>query len=168
MNDIRKPKSFGSASSAATSTRMTPKQIRLINQSFALMSPEADAIPRIFYNRLFQLDPALRKMFPESLEEQGRKLMQMIGTAIGLLGRADQLIPALEALGRRHAGYGVRDEHYETVGTALLWTVEQELGPAFTPDVREAWTQLYVIVATTMREAATPQLAASAEDFVCR
>ena len=94
--------------------------------------------------------------------------MQMIGTAIGLLGRADQLIPALEALGRRHAGYGVQDEHYETVGTALLWTVEQELGPAFTPDVREAWTQLYVIVATTMREAATPQLAASAEDFVCR
>ena len=91
--------------------------------------------------------------------------MQMIGTAIGLLGRADQLIPALEVLGRRHAGYGVQDEHYETVGTALLWTFEQELGPAFTPDVREAWTQLYVIVATTMREAATPQLAASAEEI---
>jgi hemoglobin-like flavoprotein len=142
---------------------MTPKQIRLIRQSFELMRPEADAVARTFYNRLFQLAPALRKMFPESLEEQGRKLMQMIGTAIELLGRADQLTPAWQALGRRHAGYGAEDEDYEIVGTALLLTFEQELGPAFTPDVREAWTQLYVILATTMRGAATPQLAASAE-----
>ena len=89
--------------------------------------------------------------------------MQMIGTAIGLLGRADQLVPALEALGRRHAGYGVQDEHYETVGTALLWTFEQELGPAFTPEVREAWTQLYIIVATTMREAAAEPMKTALE-----
>jgi hemoglobin-like flavoprotein len=137
---------------------MTPKQIRLIRQSFSLMSPDADAVARTFYHRLFQLDPPLRKMFPEGLEEQGRKLMQMIGGAVGLLGRNDELLPALQALGRRHAGYGVQDENYETVGTALLWTFEQALGPAFTPDVREAWTELYVIVSTTMREAVTPQL----------
>jgi hemoglobin-like flavoprotein len=139
---------------------MTPKQIRLIRQSFSLMSPDADAVARTFYHRLFQLDPALRKLFPESLEEQGRKLMEMIGIAVGLLDRTSELVPALQSLGRSHAGNSVPDEHYESVGTALLWSFEQELGPAFTPDVREAWTDLCVIVSNTMREAATPQLAA--------
>jgi hemoglobin-like flavoprotein len=133
---------------------MTTKQIELIRQSFALVAPISETAAALFYERLFQLDPALRPLFPPSLVEQGRKLMQMLGAAVGLLERPGSLIPALESLGRRHAGYGVRDEHYGTVGEALLWTLAQGLGPAFTPEVRAAWTALYEVVATTMQRAA--------------
>lgn len=133
---------------------MNSKQIQLIRESFALVQPLADSVAEAFYRRLFELDPSLRAMFPPSLTEQGRKLMQMLGAAVGLLDRPHALVPALEALGRRHAGYGVRDEHYETVGAALLWTLERGLGPGFTPEVREAWTALYQVVATTMQAAA--------------
>jgi len=133
---------------------MTEHQIQLIRQSFALVAPISDTAAALFYQRLFELDPALRPMFPASLVGQGRKLMQMLGAAVGLLDKPATLIPTLESLGRRHAGYGVRDEHYATVGSALLWTLEQGLGPAFTPEVRAAWIGLYDVVATTMQRAA--------------
>ena len=133
---------------------MTPQQIQLIRQSFALVAPIADTAAALFYKRLFELDPALRPMFPPSLDGQGRKLMQMIGAAVGQLDKPQVLIPVLENLGRRHVGYGVEDRHYNTVGEALLWTLEQGLGAAFTPEVRSAWTELYGIIATTMKNAA--------------
>jgi len=133
---------------------MTPPQIQLIRQSFALVAPIADTAAALFYKRLFELDPALRPMFPPSLDTQGRKLMQMIGAAVGLLDKPHALMPALEGLGRRHTGYGIEDRHYDTVGEALLWTLEQGLGAAFTPEVRSVWTELYGIIATTMKNAA--------------
>src|SRR5262249_11990180 len=98
-----------------------------------------------------------RTMFPPTLVEQGRKLMQMLGAAIGMLDRPQQLIPVLESLGKRHAGYGVRDEHYDTVGEALLWTLERGLAPMFTSEVKPAWASLYDVVATTMKTAPTAQ-----------
>src|SRR5688572_21864832 len=107
---------------------MTPQQIERVRQSFALVAPIADIAATLFYRRLFELDPALRPMFPPSLDEQGRKLMQMIGAAVGQLDRPKVLVPVLENLGRRHVGYGVEDRHYDTVGAALLWTLEQGLG----------------------------------------
>lgn len=133
---------------------MTPQQIERIRQSFALVAPIADIAATLFYRRLFELDPSLRPMFPPSLDEQGRKLMQMIGAAVGQLDRPKVLVPVLENLGRRHVGYGVEDRHYDTVGAALLWTLEQGLGPAFTEEVRAAWVALYTLVATTMKNAA--------------
>jgi hemoglobin-like flavoprotein len=133
---------------------MKPQQIELIHQSFALVAPIADTAAALFYKRLFELDPALRPMFPPSLDEQGRKLMQMIGAAVGMLDKPRALIPALEGLGRRHTGYGVEDRHYETVGEALLWTLARGLGTAFTPEVRSAWTELYAVIASTMKNAA--------------
>lgn len=133
---------------------MTPPQTQLIRQSFALVAPIADTAAALFYKRLFELDPALRPMFPPSLEAQGKKLMQMIGAAVGQLDKPQVLIPVLQNLGRRHVGYGVEDRHYDTVGTALLWTLEQGLGAAFTSDVRSAWTNLYGVIATTMKNAA--------------
>jgi hemoglobin-like flavoprotein len=86
--------------------------------------------------------------------QQGERLMSMIGAAVALLERPHALLPVLRSLGARHAGYGVRDEHYASVGTALLKTLEQGLGEAFTPDVRAAWTVLYGVVSRTMMEAA--------------
>jgi hemoglobin-like flavoprotein len=133
---------------------MTTEQKHLIRQTFDLVVPIADSAAAAFYRRLFELDPSLRAMFPPILEEQGRKLMQMLGAAIGMLERPQQLIAVLESLGKRHAGYGVRDEHYDTVGEALLWTLERGLGPVFTPEVQAAWTALYGVVATTMKNAA--------------
>lgn len=139
---------------------MTPQQIELIRQSFGQVAPIADLAAMLFYKRLFELDPSLRPLFPPSLDIQGRKLMQMIGAAVGQLERPTVLIPVLENLGRRHVGYGVEDRHYDTVGTALLWTLEQGLGAAFTPAVRAAWTELYTVVATTMKNAAAQVAAA--------
>jgi hemoglobin-like flavoprotein len=133
---------------------MTLKQIQLIKETFRVVAPSADAVAATFYARLFELDPSLRAMFPSSLEEQGRKLMQVLGAAVGMLDRPETLIPVLESLGRRHVGYGVRDEHYDTVGAALLWTLGQGLGPAFITEACDAWAALYQLVATTMQNAA--------------
>lgn len=90
------------------------------------------------------------------MAQQRKKLMQVIGTVVNGLNRLDQLIPAVCNLGRRHLAYGVRDEHYSSVGTALIWTLEQGLGADFTPEVREAWTTVYALLAETMKNAATP------------
>ena len=143
---------------------MTNEQKHLIRQTFDLVAPMSDSVAEVFYRRLFELDPSLRALFPPILVEQGRKLMQMLGAAIGMLDRPQQLISVLETLGKRHTGYGVRDEHYDTVGEALLWTLERGLGPVFTPEVKAAWTSLYCVVATTMKNAAnarpeTPEFA---------
>jgi hemoglobin-like flavoprotein len=126
-------------------------QKALVQTSFAQVRPIADEAAALFYNRLFELDPTLRPLFKGDLKEQGRKLMEMLTLAVKGLDRPEALLPALAALGRRHAGYGVNKHDYETVGEALLWTLEQGLGPSFTPDIREAWTALYRFVADTMR-----------------
>lgn len=132
---------------------MTPHQIRLVQHSFALVT-DADAVARVLYDRLFATAPALRPLFPADLAAQRGKLMTMIATAVSLLDRPAVLVPALQALGRRHRGYRVQDEHYAPVGAALLWTLEQGLGPRFDAETRAAWTALYALAATTMQEAA--------------
>lgn len=134
---------------------ITLAQKALVQESFAQVAAIAETAAALFYARLFELDPSLRPLFRGDLREQGRKLMQMIAVAVRGLDRLDAIVPAVQALGRRHAGYGVADEHYDTVGAALLWTLEQGLGPeTFTPDVREAWASVYRLLATTMKEAA--------------
>ncbi|MGB7922120.1 MAG: globin family protein [Pyrinomonadaceae bacterium] len=141
---------------------MTPEQKRLVQRSFEQVAPIADAAAGLFYGRLFELDPALRPLFKGDLVEQGRKLMQMIGVVVKGLDRFDELLPAAQALGQRHTGYGVRDEHYETVGAALLWTLGEGLGTAFTHDVKEAWTAAYGAITSAMKPSAAPQQASSA------
>ena len=128
-------------------------QKELVQTSFEQVRPIADAAAALFYNRLFELDPTLRPLFKGDMKEQGRKLMDMITLAVKGLDRPEALLPALAALGRRHAGYGVKEQDYETVGEALLWTLEQGLGQGFTPEIREAWATLYRLVADTMRGA---------------
>jgi hemoglobin-like flavoprotein len=128
---------------------------QLVQESWMQVEPIADAAATLFYDRLFELDPSLRALFPSTdLREQKKKLMQTLTVAVRSLYRLDELTPALEALGRRHVGYRVRDEHYETVGQALLWTLEQGLGAAFTPEVRAAWVETYQLVASVMQRAA--------------
>ena len=133
---------------------MNPKQIALVQTSFAQVVPIADVAASLFYQRLFQLDPSLRPMFRGDMTEQGKKLMTMIGSVVGNLRSLERIVPGVRALGARHADYGVRDEHYDTVGAALLWTLEQGLGEAFTDDVRDGWVAAYTLLADTMKEAA--------------
>lgn len=134
---------------------MTPIEIAMVRASFAQVVPIKEVAADLFYNRLFELDPALKPMFKGDIKEQGAKLMAMIGTAVAGLDRLDTIVPTVQALGKRHAGYGVQATHYDTVASALLWTLEQGLGAAFTPDVKSAWTSAYGVLAGTMKDAAS-------------
>lgn len=133
---------------------MNQKQIELVQSSFAEVVPIAETAAGLFYDRLFELDPSLRGLFRGDMKEQGKKLMDTIAVVVVNLRYIDRIVPGVRALGARHAGYGVQDEHYETVGAALLWTLEQGLGELFTDDVREAWATAYRLLATTMKDAA--------------
>ncbi len=134
---------------------MTPEARALVRDSFAKVVPIAPRAAAMFYDRLFALDPSLKPLFKTDMAEQGKKLMAMIGTAVANLDRLDAIIPAVQDLGRRHAGYGVPPESYDTVAAALLWTLEQGLGNAFTPAVKAAWTEAYTVLATVMKDAAS-------------
>ena len=133
---------------------MTPQQVKLVTTSWEKVKPISETAAELFYGKLFELDPSLKSLFKGDMKEQGRKLMAMINTAVNGLKNLDAIVPAVQDLGRRHVGYGVKDEHYDTVAAALLWTLEQSLGDAFTPDVKQAWTDTYVLLATTMKNAA--------------
>jgi hemoglobin-like flavoprotein len=133
---------------------VTPQQIDLVQASWKQVVPVAETAAQMFYGRLFFLDPSLRPLFLGDMREQGRKVMAMLSYTVNGLTRLEVLLPAIRALGRRHATYGVRPEQYYTVGAALLWTREQGLGAAFTPAVREAWVAAYGVLANTMRDAA--------------
>jgi hemoglobin-like flavoprotein len=133
---------------------MKPEQIARVRASFAKVAPIPDLVASLFYQKLFALDPALKPLFKGDMQEQGRKLMRMITAAVEGLDRLDQLIPTVRALGCRHVAYGVRPSHYDTVGAALLWTLERGLGADFTPEVKAAWATVYGVLAKTMKEAA--------------
>jgi hemoglobin-like flavoprotein len=130
-------------------------QIRLVQDSFKSVALIGDQAAALFYGRLFELDPQLRKLFKTDTKEQGRKLMTMIGIAVRGLDNISALVPVVENLGRRHVGYGVKPGHFDTVGAALLWTLKQGLGPAFTLEVESAWAETYTLLANTMKKAAT-------------
>jgi hemoglobin-like flavoprotein len=139
---------------------LTQAQIALVQNSFAVVAPIADDAAVLFYRRLFEIDPTLQAMFKGDMADQRRKLMQMLSAAVKGLNHIDRLIPAVEDLGRKHAGYGVEEHHYDTVANALLWTLEKGLGTAFTPDVRDAWASVYGLLASTMARAAAKAEAA--------
>ena len=141
---------------------MTPQQIHLVRSSFEPLKPLAATVAEAFYAQLFARDPALRALFRGGdMTEQGERLMQMLGAAIELLDRPGALIPVLLRLGQRHVDYGVRAEHYDSVGAALLDTLAAGLGDGFTAEVREAWTTMYQLVARTMQEGAVSAVLAA-------
>ena len=141
---------------------MTPTEVGLIRASWAAVEPIADTAASLFYGRLFELDPALERLFRRTdMAAQRKVLMQTLAVVVKSLDRLDQIVPAVQALGRRHAGYGVREAHYDTVGSALLWTLEQGLGEAFTPPIRAAWTAAYGTLASVMIEAAKAESVAA-------
>ena len=132
---------------------MTADQVRLVRESWVKVEPIAATAAAMFYDRLFQLDPSVRPLFKRDVTDQGRMLMSMLRIVVARLDDLGSLVPSVRMLGARHAAYGVRDEHYAVVGQALLWTLEQGLGRAFTDDTRAAWAAAYDLLATTMMDA---------------
>jgi hemoglobin-like flavoprotein len=130
---------------------MTPQQIALVQSSFKSVAPIASTAADLFYDRLFAIAPEVRRLFPADLSAQKVKLMGMLATAVNNLHQIDALLPALRQLGERHRGYGVSADHFVPVGAALLWTLEQGLGSAFTSDVKAAWSEAYRALAGAMQ-----------------
>ncbi len=129
---------------------MTPHQIALVQGSFRKVVPLAGTAADLFYDRLFHIAPEVRPMFPADLSEQKRKLIQMLAVAVGGLSKLEEIVPAVEDLGRRHVGYGVVPAHYGSVGAALLWTLKQGLGADFTPEVETAWAETFGLLSGAM------------------
>jgi hemoglobin-like flavoprotein len=122
---------------------MTPDQVKLVQQSFAKVAPISEVASGLFYDRLFEVAPSVRALFPDDMTEQRKKLMQMLAVVVGGLGNLETILPAASALAKRHVGYGAKAEHYPVVGAALLWTLERGLGDAWTPEIAAAWTTAY-------------------------
>lgn len=120
-------------------------------QKVIAIGPQAAAL---FYQNLFEADPTLKPLFKGDLQAQGKKLIEMITTAVNKLTELNVLVPVLQNLGKRHGGYGVQDSHYDTVGAALLKTLGQGLGNEFTQEVRAAWANVYGVMADVMKAAA--------------
>jgi len=143
---------------------MSPEQKALVKESWRKVAPMADAAARLFYDRLFEIDSTTRPLFQIDLADQHRKLIQALTMVVQGLDHLETLVPTIADLGRRHAQFGVTDAHYDTVGAALLWTLEQGLGSAWTPEVKVAWSCAYALLADVMRGAAgEPTLAHSTQ-----
>ena len=132
---------------------MTPEQIDLVQSSFKKVVPIADTAADIFYDRLFEIAPDTRALFPEVMTDQKKKLMQMIGVAVNGLKDLDAIVPAVQDLGARHQGYKVTEAHYDSVGAALIYTLGKGLGDEFTPEAEAAWTETYGLLAGVMKDA---------------
>ena len=141
---------------------MTPEQKSLVVDSWNRVLPIKDKAAELFYGRLFEVYPEVKPYFKGDMTSQGMKLMATLNTAVNSLDNLEVLLEPLKQMGARHAGYGVQNEDYDKVADAFLWTLEQGLGEAFTPEVKEAWVITYTTVAAVMIEGANA-VSASAE-----
>jgi hemoglobin-like flavoprotein len=141
---------------------MTPHQVRLVRNSFKTIEPIATQAGRDFYNRLFEVAPELRPLFPDSMEGQHAKLINVLGTVIGnlymislpvtTLQEAETFMPQVRTLGRRHSAYGVKDSYFDKLGSVLIWTLRLHIGESFTDEVEEAWLTIYDLLTRVMKE----------------
>jgi hemoglobin-like flavoprotein len=129
---------------------MNPSQVKLVQESFVKVAPISEQAAVIFYDRLFEVAPAVKAMFPADMTEQRKKLMGMLAVVVNGLSNLDSILPAASALATRHVSYGAKPEHYPVVGGALLWTLEKGLGEAWTPEVAAAWTAAYSTLSSFM------------------
>lgn len=133
---------------------MTPEQISAVQDSFAKVAPISDAAAKIFYDRLFEIAPDVKPMFKGDMTEQGSKLMATLGAVVNGLRDLDKIVPVAQKLAIGHVDYGVKAEHYTPVGEALIYTLEQGLGDAFTAEVKDGWVAAYTTLSSVMIDAA--------------
>lgn len=139
-----------------------PTDVERVRRTWAAAAGAGDVAASIFYGRLFRERPELRGLFSDDMAAQGRKLVQTLGFVVDSLDAPDRLLPAAQSLARRHVDYGVAPEHYAHVGDALIWTLEETLGPEFSPADRAAWESVYAGLADAMIKAAYPDHGAEA------
>ena len=133
---------------------MNADQIAIVQETFEKIRPISETAAELFYKRLFELNPSFKSLFKGDMKKQGRMLMQMIDFAVKGIDEPDTILPTIRDLGKRHVGYGVKEEYYDTVGEALLWTLEQGLGESFTPEARDAWAEAYKLLSGVMVDVA--------------
>ena len=138
---------------------MNTQQIELVQDSFEKVRPIADQAAETFYQRLFEIAPEYRHLFRKDMKKQGAMLMSTLGLAVGSLKNLEAILPAVRALGKRHAEYGVTAEHYQPVAEAFLWTLDHYLGEDFTPELKDAWVEAYTTLAGAMIEASEAVMA---------
>ena len=129
---------------------MTPEQVKAIQGSFTKVTPISEQAAALFYGRLFEIDSTLKPLFHGDMKEQGRKLMATLAVVVNSLNNLSAVLPAASALAKRHVAYGVKPAHYTPVGEALLWTLQQGLGPAWTPELAAAWAAVYGVLSEYM------------------
>lgn len=132
---------------------MTPQQIALVNSTYSQVEKIAEAAAELFYGRLFEVAPGVKPLFKHDMKAQGRMLLSSIGLVVRGLENPEKILPAVQAMGERHNRYGALPEHYPVVGECLLWTLEQGLGDAFTPEVKQAWAEAYGLLSSLMIDA---------------
>ena len=145
---------------------MTPEKVQLVKDSFSKVAPISAAAAVMFYDRLFEIAPELKPLFKGDMSEQGKKLLQTLGYVVAGLHDLPSILPAAKDLAARHVAYGVTPAMYQPVGEALIWTLEQGLGDSFTDEVRQAWTDAYVLLSTTMVDSAYPRSDLASEGAV--
>lgn len=129
---------------------MTPEQVKLVQASFAKVAPIAGTAATLFYDRLFEVAPQVRPLFPDDMTEQKLKLMGMLAVVVKGLDNLPAILPAASMLAKRHVAYGAQLAHYPVVGGALLWTLEKGLGPEWNPGLAAAWTAAYTVLSDFM------------------
>jgi len=154
---------FSKDKAAEEAPLMTPEEIELVQESWIKVKPISEQAAEIFYGRLFEIAPEVKPYFKGDMKAQGRKLMLMINTSVSALRDLDAVVPVIQAMGKRHIGYGVQDKDYDSVGAALIWTLEQGLGDEFTPETQAAWVKTYDILSSTMKAAAAEETASEPE-----
>ena len=155
MAIVIKPKSVPKIEKPAQTGPLSLEEIAFVRSTLKPIVDLGDDAATAFYNRLFELDPSLRSLFADTdMTEQGRKLLKMVATAVGSLDKLGDIVPAVQDLGRRHVGYGVKPENYDTVGQALIETLKSALGERLTPEAEQAWVKTYKVLADTMKAAA--------------
>lgn len=142
------------AGASPKSPRLSPHEIRLVQETFAALDPIADDAADLFYRKLFEIDPGTKALFKGDVSEQGRKLVSVLKTAVAGLGEFDQLVPVLKIMGQRHHAYGVEFKHYESFAKALLWTLKHGLKDAFSAEAEKAWAEAYSAMAEVMMKGA--------------
>ncbi len=131
---------------------MTSHQIILIKKSWALVAQiDKETVGTLFYNRLFEIMPQVKPMFSRTtVPEQSKKLLTMLSYIINKLDKLDDILDEVKKLAQRHVHYGVKDEHYTAVGSALLWTLEAGLGDNWTRELETAWIACYTLLSGAM------------------
>jgi hemoglobin-like flavoprotein len=139
---------------------MTEKQIKLIEDSWDYIIMNTQEAGELFYGRLFEKNPGLKPLFKSNLQDQARKLIALITFAVNKLNNFSEVVSDIEALGIRHNAYGVEPKHYDMVGEALLWTLEQGLGDKWNDELLQAWSTLYTTLSEVMINASQNHLSA--------